>query len=82
MVHVTNQRAVSWFDFVHEIVEAAGGDANAVQPITTAELQPPRPAPRPANSVLANEALRGAGIPLLRDHAEPLRELVARLRGV
>jgi dTDP-4-dehydrorhamnose reductase len=77
--HVTNQRAVSWFEFVREIVEAAGGDAGVVRPITAAELMPPRPAPRPANSVLANDALREAGMPLLRDHREPLRELVARL---
>jgi dTDP-4-dehydrorhamnose reductase len=77
--HVTNQRAVSWFEFVREVVEAAGGDVRAVRPITSAELVPPRPAPRPANSVLANDALRGAGMPLLRDHGEPLRELVAEL---
>lgn len=77
--HVTNQRAVSWFEFVREVVEAAGGDAGMVRPITAAELVPPRAAPRPANSVLANHALRGAGMPLLRDHGEPLRELVAEL---
>jgi dTDP-4-dehydrorhamnose reductase len=75
--HVTNQRAVSWYEFVREIVEAAGGDADTVRPIVAAELDPPRPAPRPANSVLANVALDAAGLPLLRDHREPLRELVA-----
>jgi dTDP-4-dehydrorhamnose reductase len=77
--HVTNQRAVSWFEFVREIVAAAGGDVGAVRPITAAELDPPRPAPRPANSVLANTALEAAGLPLLRDHGEPLRELVTQL---
>ena len=77
--HVTNQRAVSWFEFVREIVDAAGGDADVVRPIIAAELVPPRPAPRPANSVLANDALQAAGIPLLRDHSAPLRELVAEL---
>jgi dTDP-4-dehydrorhamnose reductase len=78
--HVTNQRAVSWFEFVREIVAAAGGDPAVVRPITTAELHPPRPAHRPANSVLDNAALRSAGMPLLRDFAEPLRELVDQLR--
>ena len=34
-------------------------------PITTAELDPPRPAPRPANSVLDNAALRLSELPLL-----------------
>ena len=77
--HVTNQRAVSWFEFAREIVEAAGGDADVVRPVTAAELMPPRPAPRPANSVLANVALEAAGLPLLRDHSEPLHELVAAL---
>ena len=36
--HVTNQRAVSWYEFVREVVEAAGGDAGVVRPITAAEL--------------------------------------------
>ena len=58
---------------------AAGRDPAIVRPITTAELDPPRPAPRPANSVLDNAVLRTAGIPLLRDFREPLAELVAAL---
>ena len=78
--HVTNQRAVSWYEFVREIVAAAGGDAGSVRPITSAELRPPRPAHRPANSVLDNAALRAAGLPPMRDFAEPMRELVAELR--
>jgi dTDP-4-dehydrorhamnose reductase len=77
--HVTNQRAVSWFEFVREIVEAAGDNAGAVRAIKAVELSPPRPAPRPANSVLANDALQAAGLSLLRDHREPLQELVAEL---
>ena len=56
-----------------------GDDPAIVRPITTAELDPPRPAPRPANSVLDNAVLRAAGIPLLRDFHEPLAELVAAL---
>ncbi len=51
-----------------------------VRPITTAELDPPRPAQRPANSVLDNAVLRAAGLPLLRDFRRPLAELVTRLR--
>jgi dTDP-4-dehydrorhamnose reductase len=77
--HVTNQGAVSWYEFAGEILAAAGLDRALVRPITSAELDPPRPAPRPANSVLDNAALRGAGIPLLRDFREPLAELVASL---
>lgn len=79
--HVTNQGAVSWYEFVRDIAAAAGEDPDRILPISTADLQPPRPAPRPANSVLDNAALRVAGIPLLRDFREPLAELVAALRS-
>jgi dTDP-4-dehydrorhamnose reductase len=77
--HVTNQGAVSWFEFARAVLEAADLDPARVQPIHTADLQPPRPAPRPANSVLDNAALRLDGIPLLRDFREPLSEVVAGL---
>ncbi len=77
--HVTNHGAVSWFEFVREIVSASGRDPAMVEPIATADLHPPRPAPRPANSVLDNAALRLAGLPRLRDYRDPLHELVERL---
>jgi dTDP-4-dehydrorhamnose reductase len=77
--HVTNQGAVSWYQFVREILRAAGYDPDRVRPISTAELDPPRPAPRPANSVLDNAVWRAAGLPMLRDFRDPLAELVARL---
>lgn len=77
--HATNQGAVSWYEFVRDVVAAAGADPERVRPITTAELDPPRPAPRPANSVLDNAALRAAGVPLLRHYREPLEDLVRRL---
>ncbi|MET0145982.1 MAG: dTDP-4-dehydrorhamnose reductase [Ilumatobacteraceae bacterium] len=78
--HITNQGVVSWYDFAVAVLGVAGYDASMVRPITTAELDPPRPAPRPANSVLDNAVLRAAGLPLLRDFLAPLGELVARLR--
>ena len=81
VVHATNQGAVSWYEFVGDVLAAAGYERAMVRPITTAELDPPRPAPRPANSVLDNAVLRAAGIPLLRDYRAPLAELVARLQG-
>jgi dTDP-4-dehydrorhamnose reductase len=82
VVHATNQGAVSWYEFVGEVLAAAGHDRAMVRPITTAELDPPRPATRPANSVLDNAVLRAAGVPLLRDFRDgPLQDLVARLRA-
>lgn len=78
--HVTNQGSVSWFEFAQEVLRASGADPERVRPIATADLQPARPAQRPANSVLDNGALIAAGFgPLLRDFREPLAELVARL---
>ncbi len=77
--HVTNQGAVSWYEFVQAVVSAMGKDPAMVSPISTADLQPPRPAPRPANSVLDNAALRLGGLPLLPDFHEPLERLVQRL---
>lgn len=79
--HVTNQGAVSWYEFAVAVMAAAGFDPARVSPIATAELTPPRPAPRPVNSVLDNAALRLSGIELLPDFREPLGRLVKRLLG-
>lgn len=77
--HVTNAGAVSWYEFAREVLRAAGEDPDRVKPIATADLQPPRPAKRPANSVLDNAALRAAGLPALDDFRIPLVRLVSRL---
>jgi len=77
--HVTNQGPTTWFALAREVVGLAGLDPEQVQPITTAELDPPRPAPRPAYSVLDNAALRLGGVPLLADYHEPLERLVKEL---
>jgi dTDP-4-dehydrorhamnose reductase len=80
--HVTNQGATTWYRFARDTLAAAGLDPARVRPISTKELRPPRPAPRPANSVLDNAALRLGGIPLLADHHEPLSRLVKQLEAV
>jgi dTDP-4-dehydrorhamnose reductase len=77
--HVTNQGAVSWFELAQAVLEAAGDDPSRVDPVTTADM--PRPAPRPANSVLENRALADAGLPPLDDFRVPLARLVAELRA-
>jgi len=81
VLHLTNQGAVSWYEFVQEILRAAGHDPSMVRPIKAADLDPPRPAPRPANSVLDNAVWRAAGLEPLRDFRAPLGELVDRLQA-
>ncbi|MCU1448953.1 MAG: dTDP-4-dehydrorhamnose reductase [Acidimicrobiales bacterium] len=77
--HVTNQGITTWFELARETVELAGLDPDLVRPIPTAELQPPRAAPRPRYSALDNAALRLSGLPLLDDYHEPLARLVKEL---
>jgi dTDP-4-dehydrorhamnose reductase len=79
--HLTNQGAVSWFEFAQAVLEASGQDPERVKPVRTADLQMSYPAPRPANSVLDNAALRLSGVPLLPDFREPLKILVDRLQA-
>jgi dTDP-4-dehydrorhamnose reductase len=54
-LHVAGAGSCSWYEFAREIFERAGADVD-VQPCSTDEF--PRPARRPANSVLVSE--RGA----------------------
>ena len=81
LFHVTNAGAVSWYEFVRDVLEAAGEDPGKVRPISTADLDPPRPAPRPANSVLDNRAMRLSGLPPLRHYREALQQVVDALLG-
>lgn len=79
LYHVTNQGEVSWYELAREVMAAAGLDPDRVAPITTAELVPPRAAPRPANSVLENRALALAGLARPSDYRASLARLVSEL---
>ena len=81
VLHVTNSGPTTWFGFVQAVLEAAGADPGQVRPISTAELDPPRPAPRPANSVLAGVAFGSAGFPALPHWSDPLGRLLRELRS-
>lgn len=74
--HVTNQGVTTRHGFAAAVLAASGDDPSRVIPISTAELKPPRPARRPANSVLDNAALRLAGMPLLPDWHDALERLL------
>ena len=79
--HVTNQGTTTWYGFVRAVLESAGHDPGRVLAVTTAELDPPRPARRPANSVLDNAAMRLGGIPLLPHWTDALGRLLGALGG-
>lgn len=79
LFHVTNGGAASWYEFVCDVLTMAEADPGIVRPIATAELDPPRPAPRPANSVLDDLALRCSPVPSLRHYREALRAVVGSL---
>jgi dTDP-4-dehydrorhamnose reductase len=59
IVHATNSGNCTWYEFAKEIVRARGLTAT-VNPVTTADF--PRPARRPANSVLSPKSLHATGI--------------------
>jgi dTDP-4-dehydrorhamnose reductase len=59
IVHVTNSGNCTWYEFATEIVRMSGLPA-AVKPVTTAEF--PRPARRPAFSVLSPDSLHAYNI--------------------
>jgi dTDP-4-dehydrorhamnose reductase len=67
VVHVAGGDQCSWFEFAREIVASADADC-LVEPCTTADF--PRPAPRPAYSVLRTEL--GSEVPALPDWRQGL----------
>ena len=77
--HVTNQGPTTWYQLALDAVATAGLDTGLVQPVGTADMQPARPAARPAFGVLDNAALRLSGVPLLPHHHDALRRLVPDL---
>jgi dTDP-4-dehydrorhamnose reductase len=69
--HCTNAGDTTWFGFARAIFEELGADPARVQPTTTDAF--PRPAPRPAYSVLSATAWHAAGLTPLRHWRHALR---------
>ncbi|MGM0884285.1 MAG: dTDP-4-dehydrorhamnose reductase [Bacillota bacterium] len=68
--HASNSGICSWYEFAKAIFEDSGVNIQ-VEPCTTAEF--PRPAPRPAYSVMEHSAIRSNGLNVLRPWREALR---------
>lgn len=73
--HCTNGGATTWFGLAQAIFAELGLDPGRVRPTTTDKF--PRPAPRPAYSVLCGASWRAAGLPPL----PPWRDALATFCG-
>ncbi|MFW3171960.1 dTDP-4-dehydrorhamnose reductase [Geodermatophilus sp. CPCC 206100] len=75
VLHRTDAGAVSWFGLARAVYEELGADPVLVTPTTTAAF--PRPAPRPAFSVLDGSSWDAAGLPAPQPWREALRAALA-----
>jgi dTDP-4-dehydrorhamnose reductase len=75
--HCTAEGACTWFDFARLITAKAGIPVKVV-PCTTEEF--PRPARRPANSVLENARLKGLGLNVMKQWEEGFEEFLEEER--
>jgi dTDP-4-dehydrorhamnose reductase len=78
--HGTSSGETTWFGFTREIYRLIGADPDRVQPTTTEAF--PRPAPRPAYSVLDHGRWALVGLTPIRDWREALAEALPRIRGL
>lgn len=69
--HITNSGDCTWYEFAKKIAEFKGSTTK-INAVTTDKF--PRPAKRPANSVLGNTMLRLEGIEPARPWEEALKE--------
>jgi dTDP-4-dehydrorhamnose reductase len=69
--HATSSGQTTWFELARCVFELLGTDPERVRP-TTSEAYP-RPAPRPAWSVLGHDRYRGLPVPPIGDWRQALR---------
>ncbi|MEO6501681.1 MAG: dTDP-4-dehydrorhamnose reductase [Jatrophihabitantaceae bacterium] len=77
--HCTGSGETSWFGLARAVFEELGADPERVLPTTTDKF--PRPAPRPAYSVLSDDAWREAGLSVMPHWRAALRHAFAEDRA-
>jgi dTDP-4-dehydrorhamnose reductase len=70
--HATSSGEATWFDLAREVFRLAGADPGRVRATTSAAY--PRPAPRPAYSVLGGGAWAAAGVKPIGDWRPALQQ--------
>lgn len=73
--HATSSGSPSWWDLAREVFARSGADPQRVQPVPTSAY--PRPAPRPAWSVLGHAAWASTGIDPIGDWRDRLGAFLA-----
>jgi dTDP-4-dehydrorhamnose reductase len=81
--HGTNSGQVTWFEFAQEIFRFTGADVGRLTPVSSSEY--PRPAKRPAYSVLSHDAWASTSVQSLRDWrlalAEAMPAIISAVRA-
>jgi dTDP-4-dehydrorhamnose reductase len=80
VLHCTGGGRTTWCGLARAVLAELGADPERVKPCGTADF--PRPAPRPAYSVLSDAAWRAAGLTPLRPWRAALTEFVAAHRDL
>jgi dTDP-4-dehydrorhamnose reductase len=78
VLHYVNAGQASWFDLARAVFELSGADPERVRPVDTAAF--PRPAPRPAWSVLSVRAWLARGLSAPRPWRDALVDCLAARR--
>ncbi|MBZ6296052.1 dTDP-4-dehydrorhamnose reductase [Streptomyces olivaceus] len=76
--HGTSTGETTWFEYARRIFTLLGADPERIRPTSTDVF--PRPAPRPAYSVLSHGRWRTAGIESIRPWQEALAEALPEVR--
>ncbi|PGZ80224.1 dTDP-4-dehydrorhamnose reductase [Priestia megaterium] len=74
--HASNTGTCSWYELATEVFKQAGKSVN-VNPLTTKEF--PRPAKRPANSVLSQDKLEEQGFEKLQHWKDAVKDFINKL---